>query len=115
MVVSEGLSISPVAQKVGGRDGRREAAAQRGSDPLALSEGIGVSSVVAARARYEYYSRSRADWRDRNVTLYALAAAFGIGVVWLGTNIKVVKQVPDASPSPVRPRAIRPPRTVASR
>src|SRR6476619_1312944 len=26
------------------------------------------------------------------ITLYALAAAFGIGVVWLGTNIKVVKQ-----------------------
>ena len=26
------------------------------------------------------------------ITLYALAAAFGIGVLWLGTNIKVVKQ-----------------------
>ena len=26
------------------------------------------------------------------ITLYALAAAFGIGVVWLGTNIKVIKQ-----------------------
>ena len=26
------------------------------------------------------------------VTLYALAAAFGIGVLWLGTTIKVVKQ-----------------------
>ena len=25
-------------------------------------------------------------------TLYALAAAFGIGVLWLGTNIKVIKQ-----------------------
>src|SRR6202795_5322427 len=26
------------------------------------------------------------------ITLYALAAAFGVGVLWLGTNIKVVKQ-----------------------
>src|SRR5215218_1321255 len=26
------------------------------------------------------------------ITLYALAAAFGIGVLWLGTNIKVIKQ-----------------------
>src|SRR5258708_5950538 len=26
------------------------------------------------------------------ITLYALAAAFGIGVLWLGTTIKVVKQ-----------------------
>ena len=26
------------------------------------------------------------------ITLYALAAAFGIGALWLGTNIKVVKQ-----------------------
>ena len=26
------------------------------------------------------------------ITLYTLAAAFGIGVLWLGTNIKVVKQ-----------------------
>ena len=26
------------------------------------------------------------------ITLYALAAAFGIGVLWLGTNIKIVKQ-----------------------
>ena len=26
------------------------------------------------------------------ITLYALAAAFGIGVLWLGTNIRVVKQ-----------------------
>ena len=26
------------------------------------------------------------------ITLYALAAAFGVGVLWLGTNIKVIKQ-----------------------
>ena len=26
------------------------------------------------------------------ITLYALAAAVGIGVLWLGTNIKVIKQ-----------------------
>ena len=26
------------------------------------------------------------------ITLYALAAAFGLGVLWLGTNITVVKQ-----------------------
>ena len=31
------------------------------------------------------------------ITLYALAAAFGIGVLWLGTNIKVVRRSSNAA------------------
>ena len=26
------------------------------------------------------------------IVLYALAAAFGLGVLWLGTNLRVIKQ-----------------------
>ena len=37
-------------------------------------------------------SRSPGRLEIEMITLYALAAAFGIGVLWLGTNIKVVKQ-----------------------
>src|SRR3954467_1416753 len=37
-------------------------------------------------------SRSPGRLEIEMITLYALAAAFGIGVLWLGTTIKVVKQ-----------------------
>ena len=43
------------------------------------------------------------------ITLYVLAAAFGIGVLWLGTTIRSSSSS-NAGRLPVRPCAIRPPR-----
>jgi regulator of protease activity HflC (stomatin/prohibitin superfamily) len=40
----------------------------------------------------EYDNRAPGGTGKKMTVLYALAAAFGLGVLWLGTNLRVVKQ-----------------------
>ena len=52
----------------------------------------GVSSVIAPELAEENRQPKPGRLEIEMITLYALAAAVGIGVLWLGTNIKVIKQ-----------------------
>ena len=52
----------------------------------------GVSSVIAAELAEENRQPKPGRLEIEMITLYALSAAVGIAVLWLGTNIKVIKQ-----------------------